>query len=106
MNYSLNNADPDDINRWVNEAIKQKAIIVLIIMNNLSHDSAFEPHYLTDEKVILKEIINATNEIENYENYSLRFIIDVKAEIQRWINEGLTSMDIHDAREAFAYLKF
>ncbi|MEI6672178.1 MAG: hypothetical protein WCL02_02195 [bacterium] len=105
MNYSLKNANPDDIKRWVNEAIKQKTPIVLIVMNNLSNDSDFEPRFLNGKEVV-KEIINATNEIENYENYSLRFIIDVKTEIQRWINEGLTSIDINDAREAFPYLKF
>ena len=104
MNYSLQHANPRDIIKWINEAIKQKAEFVAIVMDENSHDED-EPRYLSKihtesiEKRLIK-LINADDE-----RYSLKFVIDVEAEIQKNIHEGVGGIDYQEAKKVFPGLE-
>jgi len=103
MNNIHENVDSQEMIDWVNEAIKQKARIVAIVMDEENHNTSFEARYLNgDEKKILKEIIQFIN--QDNERYSLRFAIDVVEEIQKSINTGEAIFNYEEAKNIFPEL--
>ncbi|HBB04951.1 TPA: hypothetical protein DCZ39_09025 [Patescibacteria group bacterium] len=97
----MKNVDQSDIINWINEAIKEKAKIVVICYDQENDNVGFVPHYL-QEATLDEHAIKLINEDD--ERYSFRGIIDVQAEIQRGINEGLAQIDYQKAKLIFADL--
>ncbi|MEI6773281.1 MAG: hypothetical protein WCL18_00130 [bacterium] len=102
MNYSLKNVNPTDIILWVNEAISQKVRLVAVLMQEQSHDANYEPYYLDNDEVE-KQLIKLINQDD--EEYALRFVIDVEAEVEKGINEGHPDINYKEAKKLFPKIK-
>jgi len=104
MNNSLKHVHPSRIIDWVNEAIKQKSRIVAIVMDEERNTSDYEARYLHEiyTGMIEEQLIKLINQDD--ERYSLRFVIDVKAEIQKGFNEGLAGINYQEAKNVFTTL--
>ena len=102
MNYFFENVDQKEIFDWINQAIQEKAKIVVICYDEESNSGGFEPFYFA-ENVLDEKMLQIINEHD--ERYSFRGIIDVKAELQRSINEGMTGFNYKAAKVVWPDLK-